>query len=113
MAEKLKQREMELMDKEKRLTSELHACEEAQGRIRKMAKQLADKDEELNRQRQELQKRFDECDECEQQLSIWQNELDHTSEMLKQRETESTAAPGKVPSPNGTKLTVEVNNHEE
>jgi chromosome segregation ATPase len=76
------------MEKENELSASLAECRQSQNRVKVLAEKLSEKEEELNKERAMLESRLKECDACEQQLMVWQQELDSTSEMLVAREND-------------------------
>jgi hypothetical protein len=76
LADKLRQKELDLEFKATHLASELAQCNAAQARLQKLATHLHHKAEQISSDQVSLDVRMGQCDQLEKQLNEWQRQLE-------------------------------------
>ena len=90
MEQDLKLRSKAVHEKEFNLNLNMANLKENQNRVKELAFQLKEKNDDLKREKFLLEQRLQKCDECEEGLKLWEEELKTTAAILKQREKDLT-----------------------
>jgi hypothetical protein len=83
LAEKLREKDQELEDREKQVKIDIERGELANKKVLELAQSLKQRAADLDRDRLILENRIQNCDSLEKQLNVWQQQLENTVPLKK------------------------------